>query len=79
MVKLLESVRPPISEAVRRATAAEFDAIFNRLHSPAGSVKEPEFTPEERRTILSVLHPDNSASKERREAAFKVFIGKVKG
>jgi hypothetical protein len=35
------------------------------------------FTPDERRAILSVLHPDNSASSERREAAFKLFTGKV--
>jgi hypothetical protein len=36
------------------------------------------FTPDERRAILSGLHPDNSASSERREAAFKLFTGKVK-
>jgi hypothetical protein len=36
-----------------------------------------EFTPEDRRLILSVLHPDNSASTERREAAFKAFSAKA--
>ena len=34
---------------------------------------QPDFTSEERRLILSALHPDDGASKERREAAFKLF------
>ena len=34
------------------------------------------FTDEERRLILSTLHPDANASPERREAAFKAFNAK---
>ena len=37
---------------------------------------EPGFTDEERRLILSTLHPDANASPERREAAFKTFNAK---
>jgi hypothetical protein len=35
-----------------------------------------DFTDEERRLILSALHPDANASPERREAAFKAFNAK---
>jgi hypothetical protein len=35
-----------------------------------------DFTDEERRLILSTLHPDANASPERREAAFKAFGAK---
>jgi hypothetical protein len=35
-----------------------------------------DFANEERRLILSVLHPDANASPERREAAFKAFNAK---
>jgi hypothetical protein len=35
-----------------------------------------DFTAEERRLILSTLHPDANASPERREAAFKAFNAK---
>jgi hypothetical protein len=37
------------------------------------------FTDEERRLILSTLHPDANASPERREAAFKAFNAKRGG
>jgi hypothetical protein len=37
---------------------------------------EQGFTDEERRLILSTLHPDANASPERREAAFKPFNAK---
>jgi hypothetical protein len=37
---------------------------------------EANFTAEERRLILSTLHPDANASPERREAAFKAFNAK---
>jgi hypothetical protein len=38
-----------------------------------------DFTDDERRLILSTLHPDANASPERREAAFKAFNAKSSG
>jgi hypothetical protein len=37
---------------------------------------KPLFTEDEFRTIMACLHPDNSASKEKREIAFTKFIDK---
>jgi hypothetical protein len=38
--------------------------------------RKVDFTDEERRLILSTLHPDANASPDRREAAFKAFNAK---
>jgi hypothetical protein len=65
--------------------------LLDRIGKPISAVEEArwrgnllrettpksEFSLEERRLILAALHPDNSASSERREAAFKAFSGKV--
>jgi hypothetical protein len=47
-----------------------------RIRERATRRTPADFTDEERRLILSTLHPDANASPERREAAFKAFIAK---
>jgi hypothetical protein len=48
-----------------------------RAHEMADRLRtRQDFTDEERRLILSTLHPDANASPERREAAFKAFNAK---
>jgi hypothetical protein len=63
----------PIISAIE---AAKFKEWF--CNPDRETTSSSEFTPEERLLILATLHPDNSASKERREAAFKAFNKKVK-
>ena len=66
----------PIGKTVNAMDAAKFAEWFRNPHRETTS--SSEFTPEERLLILASLHPDNSASEERREAAFKAFNKKVK-
>jgi hypothetical protein len=66
----------PIGKTVNAIAEAKAREWFRNPHRETTS--SSEFTPEERRLILSTLHPDNSASKERGEAAFKAFDDKVK-
>jgi hypothetical protein len=66
----------PIGKTVNPIAEAKVWEWFRNPHRETTS--SSEFTPEERVLILSTLHPDNSASKERREAAFKAFNKKVK-
>jgi hypothetical protein len=59
---------------------AAMNAIENRRAASwrdmaTGKTTE-DFTDEERREILAVLHPDSNMSPERREAAFKAFNAK---
>jgi hypothetical protein len=64
--------------AQRAAKEEEMRAWRERREREERQAASEEFTTEERRLILASLHPDESASKERREAAFKVFNAKVK-
>jgi hypothetical protein len=51
-------------------------AAEDRRRAAEDAYWRESFANEERRLILSVLHPDANASPERREAAFKAFNAK---
>lgn len=51
-----------------REEAAQKEKLYNQLINNY----KPIFTEDEFRTIIACLHPDNSASKERRESAFNM-------
>ena len=74
--RLLKKVRQ-LTDAVQAFDTAVRDA--ERRREIRAAAKGEDFSDEERRLILSTLHPDTNASPERREAAFKAFNAKRGG
>jgi hypothetical protein len=58
---------PRYQENLDKAKEAE------RHYSELTDNRKPIFTPDEYKDILMALHPDNSAGKETRESAFRIF------
>lgn len=71
--RLLKKVQQ-LTNAVQAFEYAVRDA--ERWREMAARKAQQDFSDEERRLILSTLHPDANASPERREAAFKAFNAK---
>ena len=67
MLEKNKAFRTVLEQSKREANekSERYERILNNY--------KPIFTEEEYRNILICLHPDNSASKERREAAFRAF------
>lgn len=81
----MEQLHKSFESEVQKRNKADIDRLFpdleklresaalNERHYREMIEKEAIFTETEFTTILTCLHPDNSASKEKRDTAFKAF------
>jgi len=71
--KLGEEVRAQIAKA-NDAARTQLAQLRKENHSLTVALRQQAaFSPDDYRTILAVLHPDNSASPEKRAIAFNLF------